>query len=60
MAADFEWTIHENERQWRVNDLWFCKYGICTLIWSLLSVTDVLAAFIGKRDSIMVTAPFCE
>jgi len=48
----------ENEHQWSVNDLWFCKYGNYTVIWSLLCVTDVLAAFIGKRYSNMVTTPF--
>ena len=58
MAADVEWTIHQNERQRSVNDLWFCKYGNYTAIWSLLCITDVSAAFIGKRDSNMVTAPF--
>jgi len=26
--------------------------------WSLLCITDVLVAFIGKSDSNMVTAPF--
>jgi len=59
MAADVEWTINENERQRpSVNDLWFCKYGNYTLIWLLLFITDVLAAFVGKRDSNNLTAPF--
>jgi hypothetical protein len=38
--------------------LWSCKYGNSAVTWSLLCITDVLAAFIGKRDSNMVTAPF--
>jgi len=48
----------ENERQWSVNDFRFCKYGNCIVIWSLLGITYVLAALIGKRDSNTVTAPF--
>ena len=31
--------------------MWFCKCGNYTVIWSLLCVTNVLAAVIGKRDS---------
>jgi len=58
MAADVEWTIHQNERQHSVNNLWFCKYGNYTVIWSLLFITDVLAASIGKRVRSTVTAPF--
>jgi len=58
MAADVEWTIHYNERQLSVNDLWICKYGNQTVIWLLLCITDLLAAFIGKRDSNTVPTPF--
>ena len=60
MEADAEYIIHYNERQRSVNDLWFCKYGIYTVNWSLLCVTDVLAAVIGKGDSNTVTTPFWE
>jgi len=60
MAANVEWTIHWNEGQWSVNDLWLCKYGNYTVIWLLLSMTNVLAAFIDKRDSNTITAPFRE
>ena len=38
----------ENERQQSVNNLWFCKYGSYTVIWSLLCITDVLAVFLAK------------
>jgi len=48
----------QNERQWSVNALWFCKYGNYTVIWLLFCVIDELAAFIGKRESNMVTTPF--
>jgi len=48
------------QRQQSVNDLWFCKYSNYTVIWLLLCITDVLAAFISKRDSNTVTIPFCE
>ena len=60
MAADVEWTIHYNERQRSVNDLWFCNYGSYTVIWLLLYITDVLAASIGKNDTNTVTAHFLE
>ena len=58
MAADVECTIHYNERQRSVNDLWSSKYGNSPVSWLFLRMTDALAAFIGKRDSNMVTAPF--
>jgi len=38
----------------------FSQYGNYTVIWLLLCITDVLAAFIGKRDSDTVTTPFWE
>jgi len=60
MAADVEWTIHQNEHQRSVNDFWFWKYGNYTVIWSLLCITDALAALLGKRDSNMLTAPFWD
>jgi len=41
-----------------VNNLWSCKYGNSPVTWSLLCKIDVLAAFIGKRDSNTVTASF--
>jgi hypothetical protein len=53
-------THSEHEHQWCVNDLWSCKYGNSIVIWLLLCTTDVLAAYIGKRESNMVTAPFWE
>jgi len=48
----------QHECQQSVNDLWSCKYGDSQVTWSLLCITDVLAACIGKRDSNTVTAPF--
>jgi hypothetical protein len=41
-----------------VNDLWSCTYGNSPVTWSMLCITDVLAAYIGKRDRNTVTAPF--
>jgi hypothetical protein len=38
----------ENERQRSVNDLWLCKYGNQKVLWSLLGIIEVLAAFMGK------------
>ena len=57
MAANVNWTIHQNKCQWSVNNLWF-KYGNCTVIWSLLYITDILAPFTGKRDSNPTTTAF--
>ena len=57
-AADDKWTRQSNERQWSVNDLRSSKYGNPLVTWSLLCIMDVLAAFIDKRDSNTVTAPF--
>jgi len=57
MVADFELTIHRIERQWSVNDLWFCQYSNYTVSWVPMCITDVLAVYIGKRDSNMVTTP---
>jgi hypothetical protein len=51
-------THHENQRQWRVNDLWFSMSGNYTVISLLLCITDVLAAFICKRNRNTITAPF--
>jgi len=50
----------EKECHWSVIDFWSCKYGNWTVIWSLLAKPDILAAFTGKRDSNMVTAPLWE
>ena len=50
----------KNEHQRSVNDLWFCKSENCRVIWSLLCITNVLAAFIGKRDCNTATAQFWE
>jgi hypothetical protein len=60
MAAEIEWTMHQNECQQSVNDLWSCMYSNSAVIWSLLFITDVLAAFIGKRNSNTVNAPILE
>jgi len=59
-AATWSPAHSEKERQWSVNDLGFCKYGNYTVIWSLLCIIDLLAAFICKRDSNTVTAAFWE
>jgi len=40
-----------NERQCSVNDLWLCKYGNYTVLWSLLGIIDGLAPFIGKKTA---------
>jgi len=58
MAPDVEWTIHWNERQHSINNVWIAKYGNYTVIWLLFCITDVLAALIGKGDTNMVMAPF--
>jgi hypothetical protein len=58
MVADVEWTIHQNERQQSVNDLWSCKFSNSPVTWSLLCITDVLQDVIGKRDYNTVTTPF--
>jgi hypothetical protein len=50
----------ENKRQRSVNDLWLFKHGNQAVLWSLLGIINVLAAFIGKRDSTTVIAPFRE
>jgi len=59
-AADAEWTICSNERERSVNDLWSCKYANSPVTWSLLFVTNILAAFVGERDSNTVTTPSLE
>ena len=53
------WPV-ANTSQWRVCDFCSCNYSDWTEIWSLLCITYVLAAFIGKTDSNTVTAPFWE
>jgi len=59
-TATYSLPHPENDCQWSVNNLWFCKYGNQTMIWLLFRITDVLAAYIGKRDSNMATASFWE
>jgi len=49
-----------NQRQRSIYYMWSCKYGNWSVIWLWLCITDVLAAFIGKRDINKVTAPFRE
>jgi hypothetical protein len=58
IPAYVEWTIQQNQHRLSVNDLWSCKHGNAPVTWSLLCITHVLAAFIGKRDYTKVTAPF--
>jgi len=60
MAADVEWKIHWNEHQRSVNNLWSWKYGNWTVIWLLLCITDLFAAFIGKRASNAASTPCWE
>jgi len=48
----------KTERQQRVNDLRSCKSCNYNVIWSLLSIIDTLAAFIGKKASCTLPAPF--
>ena len=60
IAADWEWTIYQNEHQRCINDFWSSKFRNWTVIWSLLCITDILAAFIGTTRSYMVTIPFWE
>jgi len=60
MAPDVEWTIHSDEHQQSIKHLWSGKYGDAIVIWSLLCITDILAAFIGRGDSNTVTTSFQE
>jgi len=60
IAADFEWTIHWNQRQQSVNNFWSSKFGNWKVIWSLLCISDIMAAFIGKKQGDTVTTPFWE
>jgi len=46
------------ERHWSVNNVWTCKQLNSEAICSLLSIFNVLPAFMGKTDSNMVTASF--
>jgi len=48
----------DGERHWSVNDCWTCKQLNSEAICLLLSIINVLPAFIGKTDSNMVTASF--
>lgn len=58
MAVDCEWTIEYNASELSINDFRACKYDNLIAIWSLLGLTDILAAFIGNGDGNTVTAPF--
>jgi len=60
MAADVERIIQWIECQQSVNESLFCKSSNYTEIWSLLCITNVLAAFIIKRNINTVTALFWE
>jgi len=51
MAAGIGWTMHWNKCQQSVNDLLFCKYCNSTVIWLLLYIIKVLAAYIGTIRS---------
>jgi hypothetical protein len=48
----------ENERQWSINNFWFCiiRNLSCVLLQTVIS--SVLAAFIGNKVGGMVTAHF--
>jgi hypothetical protein len=67
MAADVEWTIHQNERQQSVNraplehqqsirDLWLCILGILCSDWLQTSIYQIWAAFTGKYNRNMLPA----
>jgi len=60
LAADMERTMHYNRGQRNVNDNWSCKYSNWKVLWLLLCITDILAAFMGRRDSDTVTAVFWQ
>jgi hypothetical protein len=51
VALHFQWIIHFNKHQCSINGLWSGNHGYCNLIWSLLCITNILAACIGKIDS---------
>jgi len=57
MAADGEWTLHENGLQRSVNDITSFLSSNSKVIWFLLHVTNLSPAYIGKRESHTVTAP---
>jgi len=48
----------DGERHWGVNNFWTCKQLNSEAICSLLSIINVLPAFIHKTDSNMATASF--
>jgi len=48
---------HENERQWSVNNSWLCIMGNLGGDRLQIVITQVLAAFLGKRESKMLPAP---
>jgi hypothetical protein len=50
----------ENECQRSVNHIWCFKFGNWIVSCSLLGITYILAAFLGKKDCNMVTATFWE
>jgi len=51
---------HENESQQSIIDLYCFKSGNQNVIWLWLNIMNVMAAFIGNRDSDMVIAPSWE
>jgi hypothetical protein len=58
MVANLDWTVHLNEHQQSVNDFESFMYGNWKVTWSLLSITNVLAAFFGQTINNTVTALF--
>jgi len=49
-----------NQSKRSVNNFWSCKYIKWIVIWSLLCITVISAAFLGNRGSNTVTAPLWE
>jgi len=50
--------LWQNERQQSVNKFWTCKSVNSNVIWSLLCISNVLAAFMGRIAKDIVTALF--
>jgi len=60
MAADIDYRIHYNERQWSVKDFWSCALGdeIADRLQTLTK--ELLAIFIEKTDRNTLSAPSCK
>jgi len=59
MAADIEWIIHENERQWSVNNCWFCKHANRVVIWSLLALRTYWQPLLAQ-DTVTRSLPLSD